>query len=177
MPNMITPEQIHDYIQSLREKKKVTVQAIATETGIAKGTLDNFFAGTTKDPKFINIAMITRMLGGSLDEMIGISSQPAQPPQPVHEARTSMDSACHAQLQAIQDRQERILHEALEQVRTTSAEKDQIYKSRYDVLTGHYKSARHDIKALSITIAVLVTVMIFFLFDCMHAEWGLFTVR
>ena len=165
-------DKIHEYIQNLREKKKATVLSIATATGIAKGTLDNFFAGNTKDPKFINIAAIVDYLGGSLDEMVGLK-KPVQDPPHVNQS----DVGINAHFQQILEREEKLHAQSIEQIKAMSAEKDQVYQSRYEVLQQGCANARHDAKVMRIACAVLVAALIFLMIDCINPNWGMFTIR
>lgn len=68
---MVDIDQIRAYIRALMAEKKVTVAKLAEITSITRGTLDNFFDGTTKAPTFDKICTIIARLGGSVDEAIG----------------------------------------------------------------------------------------------------------
>ena len=70
---MVDLDQIRAYIRSLMAERHVTVAKLAEITGISKGTLDNFFDGTTKAPTFDKICTIISKLGGSVDSAIGIA--------------------------------------------------------------------------------------------------------
>ena len=74
-------DQIRAYIRSLMAERKITVAELARKTGIAKGTLDNFFDGTTKSPTFDKICTIIIALDGSVDEALGLKA-PAAPAHP-----------------------------------------------------------------------------------------------
>lgn len=69
---MVDIDQIRAYIRALMAEKKVTVAKLAEITSITRGTLDNFFDGTTKAPTFDKICTIIAKLGGSVDEAIGL---------------------------------------------------------------------------------------------------------
>ena len=83
MPNVIIDyDKIRAYIRALMAKNKVSVAKLAEITKIAKGTLDNFFDGTTKSPTFDKICTIIIALGGSVDEALGVKPK-ASPEQTV----------------------------------------------------------------------------------------------
>ena len=65
-------DQIRAYIRSLMAERKMTVAKLAEKTGITKGTLDNFFDGTTKAPSFDKVCTMIIALDGSVDEALGI---------------------------------------------------------------------------------------------------------
>ena len=65
-------DQIRAYIRSLMAERKMTVAKLADKTGITKGTLDNFFDGTTKAPSFDKVCTMIIALDGSVDEALGI---------------------------------------------------------------------------------------------------------
>ena len=69
---MVDIDQIRAYIRAIMAEKKVTVAKLAEITSITRGTLDNFFDGTTKAPTFDKICTIIAKLGGSVDEAIGL---------------------------------------------------------------------------------------------------------
>ena len=163
MPENFTPERIHDYIQSLREKRHITVQTIAEETKIAKGTLDNFFAGTTKDPKFINIARIVFLLGGSLDEMVGIKHAELQPV--IHKTGIEKEH-----VERLLEREEQRTREAISELKEAHHEKEQELKAEI-------ANERRDKKVLAIAVAVLVALLVFVIIDCLSSGWGLFSLR
>ena len=77
---MVDLDKLRAYIRTLMAERKVTVAKLAEITGISKGTLDNFFDGTTKAPTFDKVCTIIAKLGGSVDEAIGIAR-----PHRVHE--------------------------------------------------------------------------------------------
>ena len=78
---MVDLDQIRAYIHAIMAEKRITVAKLAEITGIAKGTLDNFFDGSTKAPTFDKICTIIMKLDGSVDEALGISGKP-RPAQP-----------------------------------------------------------------------------------------------
>lgn len=99
-------DQIRAYIRALMAERKITVAKLAEITRIAKGTLDNFFDGTTKAPTFDKICTIIIALDGSVDEALGLKPTHV----PAHVAQNmdfSVLSAAHAL--AIQAKDEHII--------------------------------------------------------------------
>lgn len=79
MPTFVVNyDEIRAYIRALMADKKISVAKLAEKTGIAKGTLDNFFDGTTKSPTFDKICILILALDGSVDEALGIKPKTAQ---------------------------------------------------------------------------------------------------
>lgn len=100
---MVNLDQIRAYIRSLMAERKVTVAKLAEITGISKGTLDNFFDGTTKAPTFDKVCTIIAKLGGSVDAAIGIAraDQPVAAPvdmTPILVAHTQVVAAKDAHI-------------------------------------------------------------------------------
>lgn len=75
---MVDLDRIRSYIRQLMAENHVTVAKLAEKTGIAKGTLDNFFDGSTKAPTFDKVCTLIIVLGGSVDEAIGIAKKEEQ---------------------------------------------------------------------------------------------------
>lgn len=65
-----------EYILRLKKEKNVKSTELSELTNIPKSTLDKFLAGNTDNPSYANICSIVRVLGGSMDEMLGM--QPVQ---------------------------------------------------------------------------------------------------
>lgn len=76
-------DQIRAYIRQLMAERKITVAKLAEKTGITKGTLDNFFDGTTKAPSFDKVCTMIIALDGSVDEALGIWHPAPSQPAPV----------------------------------------------------------------------------------------------
>jgi transcriptional regulator with XRE-family HTH domain len=72
---MVDIDQIRAYIRALMAEKKVTVAKLAEITNVTRGTLDNFFDGTTKAPTFDKVCTIIAKLGGSVDVAIGLKRE------------------------------------------------------------------------------------------------------
>ena len=70
---MVDLDQIRAYIRALMAEKHITTAKLESITGISKGTLDNFFDGTTKAPSFDKVCTIIIKLGGSVDAAVGIA--------------------------------------------------------------------------------------------------------
>lgn len=74
VPNyMVDLDRVRSYIRQLMAENRVTTAKLAEKTAISKGTLDNFFDGSTKAPTFDKVCTIIIMLGGSIDEALGLT--------------------------------------------------------------------------------------------------------
>lgn len=112
-------DKVREYI---REKmanhspKRLTYADLAAKTGYARGTIDNFFDGTTKRPPFEMVCAIVRACGGSVDEAIGLVPPPAPPaPEKIpdsavqHVARQFTHELKESHLQTIAAKDETII--------------------------------------------------------------------
>lgn len=72
---MVDLDRVRSYIRHLMAENRVTTAKLAEKTAISKGTLDNFFDGSTKAPTFDKVCTIVIVLGGSIDEALGITKQ------------------------------------------------------------------------------------------------------
>ena len=61
------------------QPKRLTTADLAAKTGFARGTIDNFFDGTTKRPQFDLICNLLWAVDGSADEALGWSSAAPAP--------------------------------------------------------------------------------------------------
>lgn len=106
-------DRIREYIRTKminHQPKRLTTADLAAKTGFARGTIDNFFDGTTKRPQFDLICNLLWAVDGSADESLGWSSPaasaqapgPSAPaPSPVTEAlvrQVSKDMIDHLEL-------------------------------------------------------------------------------
>ena len=64
------------YLNELKKESKKSLQNIADGCDMPLSTVSRIFSGDTANPTFNNIMSIVTYLGGSLDELAGISSQP-----------------------------------------------------------------------------------------------------
>lgn len=70
-----------DYLKTLKERSKLTLQQISDASGVPLNTLKKIYSGDTESPSFDSIASIVRAADGSLDEMAGY---PAKAPVTDH---------------------------------------------------------------------------------------------
>lgn len=100
-------DQVRSYIRAKMADSHTTIADLAKKTGVAKGTLDNFFDGTTKSPTFDKICLIMMALNASVDEAVGLKTP--QPTQVGHSAQTFADiKEAHRETMSAKD--EHILH-------------------------------------------------------------------
>lgn len=97
------------YIKMLMERQNMTQAKLSELTDIPATTLSKILNGSTDSPAFANIAAIVKVLGGSLDVMVGIVSD--QDTQPVQASERQL----YQQLIADKERQLRSLNSMLEQ--------------------------------------------------------------
>ena len=60
-------------LKELKEKKKLTTQQISDLSGVPASTVSRILSGQTDNPSFQSICDITIAMGGSMDELVGIS--------------------------------------------------------------------------------------------------------
>lgn len=53
----------------------LTVQQIADQSGVPASTINRMLSGQTEEPTFSNIANVVKAMGGSLDELVGITDK------------------------------------------------------------------------------------------------------
>lgn len=69
---------IHEYLQRLKDKRKLTNQQLADLSGVPISSVQRILAGQTDNPSYQSICDLTTALGGSMDELAGIKSEPAE---------------------------------------------------------------------------------------------------
>lgn len=72
-------DRVREYIRDKMANhmpKRITYADLAAKTGYARGTIDNFFDGTTKRPPFEMVCAFVWACGGSVDEAIGLVPPP-----------------------------------------------------------------------------------------------------
>lgn len=97
------------YIKMLMERQNMTQARLSELTDIPATTLSKILNGSTDSPAFANIAAIVKVLGGSLDVMVGIVSDPDA--APVQQTERQL----YQQLLADKERQLRSVNGMLEQ--------------------------------------------------------------
>ena len=93
----------------LMERQNMTQAKLSELTDIPATTLSKILNGSTDSPTFANIAAIVKVLGGSLDVMVGIVSDPDAAPMQQTERQL------YQQLLADKERQLRSVNGILEQ--------------------------------------------------------------
>ena len=72
-------DRVREYIRDKmanHHPKRITYADLAAKTGYARGTVDNFFDGTTKRPPFEMVCAFVWACGGYVDEAIGLVPPP-----------------------------------------------------------------------------------------------------
>ncbi|OGL30684.1 hypothetical protein A3F37_03635 [Candidatus Saccharibacteria bacterium RIFCSPHIGHO2_12_FULL_41_12] len=68
-------------LQQARKNKGLTQQQLCQKTGLSYSTLAKIERGAIKSPSIFTVAQITKALGVSIDEVVGVVHQPAQQAQ------------------------------------------------------------------------------------------------
>ena len=55
----------------LKKNSGMTIEQIATASGVPKGTLNKLFAGQTKDPQLSTVSAVVHCMGYTLDDLSG----------------------------------------------------------------------------------------------------------
>lgn len=58
----------------LKKNSGMTIEQIATASGVPKGTLNKLFAGQTKDPQLSTVSAVVHCMGYTLDDLSGDTS-------------------------------------------------------------------------------------------------------
>ena len=53
----------------LKKRSGMTIEQIATASGVPKGTLNKLFAGQTKDPQLSTVSAVVHCMGYTLDDL------------------------------------------------------------------------------------------------------------
>lgn len=73
----ITNYDVGIYIKARLKKQGKTVQNMADDLSLAKGTLDGILSGRVANPSILTVAKMVDYVGGSLDQLFGFSSPDA----------------------------------------------------------------------------------------------------
>lgn len=150
-------QELIDYIQTLKDKSGLTMQGLADLSGIPKSTLENFFTGATREPRFSLVATLVKTLGGSLDDLTGIPRlhdteiRTVQVPDPDH-----------------------IKKDYITEMLT------RLVKPYDDQIAGLRRAVKFERREKWIVFAiavVLFAINTLLLFDCLTPSWGMFSVR
>ena len=79
-------ENLREYIRTKManaQPKRLTYADLAQKTQIPRGTIDNFFDGTTKRPSFDFVCALIWAVDGSVDEAIGLKLITPSAPAPI----------------------------------------------------------------------------------------------
>lgn len=143
-------DQVRAYIRSLMAEKNVTTAKLADISGIAKGTLDNFFDGTTKAPTFDKVAAIIIALDGSIDEAIGLK-------QPAPAAQQPAD-----------------LNALLASHQNTIDAKNEFITALQEALETERKKVKRFMRYQRLFIIENIIIVFVFLLDYYNHDWGYF---
>lgn len=68
-------KMITEKLTELKEKSALTNQQIADLSGVPLSTVTRIFSGQTDNPSFQTISDIVNVMGGSLDEIVGVNKK------------------------------------------------------------------------------------------------------
>ena len=101
-----------DYLKKLRELKKgkgLTNEEIAEIADVPENTVAKIMSGATQDPRFESVARIIIALGGSIDQLLGISDdKDEQMPSRVESVMNSYADLLKGKDEVIAEKNERI---------------------------------------------------------------------
>lgn len=118
MNDTINLDEVRAYIRSKMAEQGVCTAELIRRTGIARGTLDNFFDGSTQCPSFDRVAAIILALGGSVDEALGVQKIVSKEQvEALQEGRTDM-LAAHAETIGAKDDHIQELRQRLEETQS-----------------------------------------------------------
>lgn len=117
MNDTINLDEVRAYIRSKMAEQGVSTAELIRRTGIARGTLDNFFDGSTQCPSFDRVAAMILALDGSVDEALGVQKKISKEQiEVLQEGRTDM-LAAHAETIGAKDEHIEDLRKRLEDVK------------------------------------------------------------
>lgn len=65
---------IFTYLTALKSEKNLSNRDIANLSGVPENTIQRIFSGNSPEPRVTTIAQIVKVMGGSLDEMMGLKT-------------------------------------------------------------------------------------------------------
>lgn len=84
---------LHDQLKELKNRKNLTAQEIADRSGVPLSTVNKILSGQTDNPAFRAVCDMVKAMGGSVDELVGISQRSEHP---------SVDAMAEAWVSAVQ---------------------------------------------------------------------------
>nr|DAQ30273.1 MAG TPA: Regulatory protein-modification, helix-turn-helix, transcriptional regulator, DNA [Caudoviricetes sp.] len=117
MNDTINLDEVRAYIRSKMAEQGVCTAELIRRTGIARGTLDNFFDGSTQCPSFDRVAAMILALDGSVDEALGVKKIASKEQVEAMRAGRADMLAAHAEMVGAKDEHIDDLHRRLEDVK------------------------------------------------------------
>ena len=152
-------ENLREYIRTKManaQPKRLTYADLAQKTQIPRGTIDNFFDGTTKRPSFDFVCALIWAVDGSVDEAIGLKLiTPAAPAAPVPDhAVRDFATKLVEELKAAH----RISLDAKEQLITELKEENLRLRSNNQRLVRFHRFFVAENVVLALALAIILTV-------------------
>jgi len=176
-----------DKLKALKEQSGLTVAELSDLTGIPADTINKILSGQTKNPNFRAVCDLVFAMGGSVDEVVGMSG----PEKDWEEITLSvMRSMQHQYLSQIDDIKARrtaeienlkrmsdsklkALSDTVEKYKALYESTSQLYEQRISSLEDRVDDHKHSRKYLATFLAITVAFVFFILaFDLLNAGIG-----
>lgn len=120
--------ELGEYITKYRKEAGITIEDLATKSGVPKGTINKIIAGTTKSPTLENVRAIAMALGKSINDFVEQPENAKKAPSITDEAMKiaaryeKLDSVGRGAVNAIMKYEESRMAEELQKVSRLDAE-------------------------------------------------------
>ena len=120
--------ELGEYITKYRKEAGITIEDLATKSGVPKGTINKIIAGTTKSPTLENVRAIAMALGKSINDFVEQPENAKKAPSITDEAMKfaeryeKLDSIGRGAVNAIMKYEESRMAEELQKVSRLDAE-------------------------------------------------------
>ena len=69
--------ELGEYVSAYRREAGITIDELASRSGVPKGTINKIIAGTTKSPTLDTVQTLARALGKSINDFLETPSKPS----------------------------------------------------------------------------------------------------
>lgn len=70
-----------DRLKELKKRNNISIQKISELSGIPESTISRILSGQTESPSFVTVVEIIKAMGGSVDEVVGITHPVSEAPK------------------------------------------------------------------------------------------------
>lgn len=145
----ISTEAICEHLRFLKEQSNMTLQEISDASHIPLSTVKRIFAGQTDSPGFQTVCDLIRVMGGSLDTLLGLT--PKVDPMPATD------------------------DPMLQQLEVAHAETIRVYRESILSVKATYAHQQKWVFVLFVTCGILMAIIVAVLFfDLTHPGIGFF---